>query len=181
MPARAFRVNAVCPNEVDTPMLQNGVSSCADFDPQSAIEELGRNRSAWPRRWSRTTLPRLFSFSLPMPPATCAERWSRSMAGNRSHDALRRKGGTRHRRPQRYRSSAIAMRLRQRGRACLYRAARAPITGFEHVCRRIFRIRTAPARVREERCQRVPAALDMCWSTMQGSCRRRRWRTWISS
>lgn len=36
-----IRINAVCPNEVDTPMLRTGFEM-RGFDPQSAIEELGQ-------------------------------------------------------------------------------------------------------------------------------------------
>ncbi|MEL7525276.1 MAG: SDR family oxidoreductase [Pseudomonadota bacterium] len=38
---QGIRINAVCPNEVDTPMLRTGFET-RGFDPQSAIEELGR-------------------------------------------------------------------------------------------------------------------------------------------
>jgi len=38
---QGIRINAVCPNEVDTPMLRTGFEA-RGFDPQSAIEELGR-------------------------------------------------------------------------------------------------------------------------------------------
>ena len=37
---QGIRINAVCPNEVDTPMLRTGFEM-RGFDPQSAIEELG--------------------------------------------------------------------------------------------------------------------------------------------
>jgi NAD(P)-dependent dehydrogenase (short-subunit alcohol dehydrogenase family) len=36
-----IRVNAVCPNEVDTPMLRSGFEM-RGFDPQTAIAELGK-------------------------------------------------------------------------------------------------------------------------------------------
>lgn len=38
---QGIRINAVCPNEVDTPMLRTGFER-RGFDPQSAIEELGK-------------------------------------------------------------------------------------------------------------------------------------------
>ncbi|MEQ8779280.1 MAG: SDR family oxidoreductase [Roseibium album] len=38
---QGIRINAVCPNEVDTPMLRSGFEQ-RGFDPQSAIEELGK-------------------------------------------------------------------------------------------------------------------------------------------
>lgn len=38
---QGIRVNAVCPNEVDTPMLRTGFAQ-RGFDPSSAIEELGK-------------------------------------------------------------------------------------------------------------------------------------------
>lgn len=37
---QGIRINAVCPNEVDTPMLRSGFEK-RGFDPQTAIEELG--------------------------------------------------------------------------------------------------------------------------------------------
>lgn len=36
-----IRINAVCPNEVDTPMLRSGFAM-RGFDPETAVEELGR-------------------------------------------------------------------------------------------------------------------------------------------
>ncbi|WP_299475918.1 SDR family oxidoreductase [uncultured Roseibium sp.] len=38
---QGIRINAVCPNEVDTPMLRTGFEK-RGFDPQSAIAELGK-------------------------------------------------------------------------------------------------------------------------------------------
>lgn len=38
---QGIRINAVCPNEVDTPMLRTGFEA-RGFDPQSAIGELGK-------------------------------------------------------------------------------------------------------------------------------------------
>lgn len=38
---QGIRINAVCPNEVDTPMLRSGFEK-RGFDPQTAIEELGK-------------------------------------------------------------------------------------------------------------------------------------------
>lgn len=38
---QGIRINAVCPNEVDTPMLRTGFEK-RGFDPATAIEELGR-------------------------------------------------------------------------------------------------------------------------------------------
>lgn len=38
---QGIRVNAVCPNEVDTPMLRSGFAK-RGFDPDSAVAELGR-------------------------------------------------------------------------------------------------------------------------------------------
>ncbi|WP_420335408.1 SDR family NAD(P)-dependent oxidoreductase [Roseibium sp.] len=38
---QGIRINAVCPNEVDTPMLRTGFEA-RGFDPQSAIEQLGK-------------------------------------------------------------------------------------------------------------------------------------------
>jgi len=38
---QGIRINAVCPNEVDTPMLRTGFEK-RGFDPETAIEELGR-------------------------------------------------------------------------------------------------------------------------------------------
>ncbi|WP_029064391.1 SDR family oxidoreductase [Labrenzia sp. DG1229] len=38
---QGIRINAVCPNEVDTPMLRSGFEQ-RGFEPQSAIEELGK-------------------------------------------------------------------------------------------------------------------------------------------
>lgn len=38
---QGIRINAVCPNEVDTPMLRTGFEK-RGFDPQTAIEDLGK-------------------------------------------------------------------------------------------------------------------------------------------
>ena len=37
-----IRINAVCPNEVNTPMLRSGFAK-RGFDPDKAVEELGRS------------------------------------------------------------------------------------------------------------------------------------------
>jgi len=39
---QGIRINAVCPNEVNTPMLRSGFAK-RGFDPDKAVEELGRS------------------------------------------------------------------------------------------------------------------------------------------
>ena len=72
---QGIRVNAVCPNEVNTPMLRSGFAK-RGFDPDKAVEELARpcpsavspnltTSPMWCCSWPRTQR------------ATCAARWSR--------------------------------------------------------------------------------------------------------
>ena len=39
---QGIRINAVCPNEVNTPMLRSGFAK-RGFDPDKAVEELGKS------------------------------------------------------------------------------------------------------------------------------------------
>jgi 2-keto-3-deoxy-L-fuconate dehydrogenase len=72
---QGIRINAVCPNEVNTPMLRTG------FSQRALIRT--RQFKSWGKPFPLGALPnpktllRSFSFWPPMRPATCAALWSR--------------------------------------------------------------------------------------------------------